>query len=131
MILIVGGACQGKRDFAKNKFPGLTWADGRICEEADLFRCQGIHHFHIYIKRLMEETAQEDRQSRVDLLVERLWRENREAVILADEVGCGIVPLEALERAWRETAGRACTYLAARADRVYRVVCGIGTVIKG
>ena len=131
MILIVGGACQGKRDFAKNKFPDLTWADGRTCEEADLFHCQGIHHFHIYIKRLMEETAQEDRQSRVELLVERLWRENREAVILADEVGCGIVPLDALERAWREMAGRVCTYLAAHADQVYRVICGIGTVIKG
>ena len=29
MILITGGACQGKRAFANERFPGLVWADGR------------------------------------------------------------------------------------------------------
>ena len=33
MILITGGACQGKRAFANERFPGLVWADGRECEE--------------------------------------------------------------------------------------------------
>ena len=51
-------------------------------------------------------------------------------VVTADEVGCGIVPTDAFERAYREAAGRVNCLLAERADQVIRMVCGIGVRIK-
>ena len=51
--------------------------------------------------------------------------------IVCNEVGGGVVPMDAQERAWRECTGRLCCDIAAQADRVYRVYCGIATCIKG
>ena len=51
-------------------------------------------------------------------------------VILLDEVGSGIIPMEAEARRYRELVGRVGCMLAAQADTVVRVVCGIGVQIK-
>ena len=48
----------------------------------------------------------------------------------AQEVGYGVVPVDAFDRKYREAVGRVCTKLAAYSHKVTRVVCGIGTVIK-
>ena len=48
-----------------------------------------------------------------------------------DQVGCGVVPIDPDERAWRERAGRLSCELALRADTVVRLVCGCPQVIKG
>ena len=48
----------------------------------------------------------------------------------ADEIGYGIVPVDRMEREYREQTGRVCTRLAAYSEKVYRVMCGIGQVIK-
>ena len=47
------------------------------------------------------------------------------------EVGGGVVPMDPAERAGRETAGRLACLLAARADCVVQMFCGIPTVLKG
>lgn len=52
-------------------------------------------------------------------------------VVIATEVGGGIVPMDAGERHAREQAGRLACLLAARADTVVRVCCGIPQVLKG
>lgn len=52
-------------------------------------------------------------------------------VVIATEVGGGIVPATAEERAAREAAGRLSCLLAKKADTVIRVFCGIPTVLKG
>lgn len=52
-------------------------------------------------------------------------------VVICDEIGCGLVPVDAGERARRERVGRLCVELAADAERVVRVICGIGTILKG
>ena len=57
--------------------------------------------------------------------------ENSEIVLITDEIGYGIVPADAFYREYRETHGRVCTQIAAEAKEVHRVICGIGTVIKG
>ena len=53
-----------------------------------------------------------------------------EAVIISEQVGCGIVPADPLKRAFREKLGRLQIRLAEKADEVYRVTCGIGQKIK-
>lgn len=51
-------------------------------------------------------------------------------VVVMCEVGGGITPLEAEDRAWRERVGRCAQELARRADRVCRLVCGIPICLK-
>ena len=57
-------------------------------------------------------------------------RVNPDVILVSDEVGYGVVPIDAFDRAYREAVGRICTKLAGYSHRVTRVVCGIGTVIK-
>ena len=50
--------------------------------------------------------------------------------ITQTEVGAGVVPLSASDREWREKAGRLACLLAARADVVVRMVCGVPVTVK-
>ena len=50
--------------------------------------------------------------------------------VICDEVGCGVTPLAREDRDWREQVGRTCCRLAAEAEAVYRVYCGLGVRIK-
>ena len=52
-------------------------------------------------------------------------------VVIATEVGGGVVPVDEAQRAAREAAGRLACLLAARADTVVRLFCGLPTVLKG
>ena len=52
-------------------------------------------------------------------------------VVIATEIGGGIVPIEAEQRAAREAAGRLACLLAARADIGVEMFCGLPTALKG
>ncbi|MCF4164764.1 bifunctional adenosylcobinamide kinase/adenosylcobinamide-phosphate guanylyltransferase [Zavarzinia compransoris] len=60
-----------------------------------------------------------------------LARRRGPTVLVANEVGLGIVPDNALARRFRDEAGRLNQRLAARAGRVFFVVAGIPVVVKG
>lgn len=55
----------------------------------------------------------------------------KKQVVIATEIGGGIVPADAKDRASREAAGRLACLLTKKADTVIRVFCGIPTVLKG
>ena len=76
------------------------------------------------IRKLLEEGREPMRE------VEALLQENPAVAVVCDEIGCGVVPVDAFERAWREETGRICCMLAERAARVDRVFCGIATCLK-
>lgn len=125
--MIIGGAFQGKLAYGKRLYPDVLWVDGSQCPVAAIESCGGIYQFQEYIRRLL--TAGEE--ERLAAVVKRLVQVNPEVVIISDEVGCGLVPADAFERKYREQVGRICTELAACSERVDRVVCGVGVVIKG
>lgn len=52
-------------------------------------------------------------------------------VIIATEVGGGVVPMDPAQRLTREAAGRLACLLAARAETVIRVCCGLPQALKG
>ena len=52
-------------------------------------------------------------------------------IVICNEVGSGVVPLEADQRIWRDAVGDLSCRLAKRADCVVRMVCGIPQAIKG
>lgn len=138
MILIVGGAYQGKLTWVKEHYPEVDWIDGETCAEEELYRCQGIFHFHKYLERLMRGhyDAKEENVDSIDAfawvadIADRLYRENPEMVIVTDEVGYGIVPMDPFARTYREVVGRVCTKLARNSEAVYRVICGIEMKLK-
>lgn len=125
MNLVTGGAFQGKLNYAKETFQIPDgWVDGEICGEDEIFSCRGIYHFHLLIRRMLKEGKDPDR------LAELLEQKNPDICIVTAETGCGVVPVDAFERLWREKTGRICTELARRSGEVHRVFCGIGMVIK-
>ena len=125
MRMIIGGAFQGKMEYAQKEYPGIRWVDGAACSEEELPQCEGVYHFHLYIRKSMEKYEE------MRLFADRIIRENPQIVIITDEIGYGLVPIDAFERRYREETGRICTRLAAFSERVDRVVCGIGLPIKG
>ena len=114
MVLIIGGMAQGKLDFARRELGVTAWSEGAF-GEADC-----VHGLHRVIRDAPD------------------WREALEAwctahpggVLICDEVGCGVTPLDRGDREWREQVGRTCCRLAAEAEAVYRVCCGLGVRIK-
>ena len=124
MIMITGGAYQGKTAFVTERL-GIApedIADGRICTPEEGFSACCISSFHELVKRLGVECIP---------FTEELCRINERAVIIIDEIGCGIVPLEKSERVWRENVGRCGCIIAAESDTVVRVICGIAEFLKG
>lgn len=128
MKLVAGGAWQGKREWVKaQEKKNLTFADGKTDDYEKAKKADVILGFHQYVRRMTE-----DGQSEEEILsfADSVVKENPHVIITMDEVGYGIVPMDALERRYRENAGRAGQLLASMADEVYRVVAGIGQRIK-
>ena len=124
MKMIIGGAFQGKALLAEKTYPGTEWINGADADWDVVVSAQGILNFHEFIRKEMKEVKD------VGELAERLIRANPDVILVSDEVGYGVVPVDAFDRAYREAVGRVCTKLAAYSTQVTRVVCGIGTVIK-
>lgn len=126
MKMIIGGTCQGKVAYASQKY-GIKpeeWKDGGQCREEELYTAKGVYNFHQWIRKTMK--AGEN----ISQISEKISEKNPELILVTDEVGNGIVPMEREEREWREACGRICTKLAASSEEVIRVCCGIGQKIK-
>ena len=93
-------------------------------DEQTIMQADLITHFELFVRREME--AGRDPY----VFAERLMQGNPDAFVTADEIGCGIVPMEAFERDYRETDGRICQRIAAYSEEVHRVICGLGMRIK-
>lgn len=130
MIFIVGGAFQGKTEFAL----GLTGLglneifDGQLEDISTLSSKPILNHLEAVIRRLLLDGSTPEQA--LNLIIQAV-RKNPDIVILSDEIGNGLVPTDSFERYYRETTGRICCHIAGEADFVYRVICGIGTLIKG
>ena len=51
MEMIIGGAYQGKTEYAKEKYPELNWVDGASTAEDELMTAQGVLNFQEYIRK--------------------------------------------------------------------------------
>lgn len=126
MKLVIGGAFQGKKKAACERYQlsESDFIDGITCKQEDIKSCRGIFHFHEYIKRMIRQG--ENPAGLVDMLYEN----NPEIIIVCNELGYGVVPIEKFDREYREAVGRLCCKAAEYSDEVVRVICGLGTVIK-
>ena len=109
MKLYIGGAWQGQEELARSENPA-----GKIFPD-----------FHMTIRSAVLEDKQDPRE-----FARRFCEKHPEAIVVANEVGAGVVPMEAADRAFREAVGRALCVIAQEAEAVTRCVCGIGVRIK-
>jgi len=55
---------------------------------------------------------------------------NPDAILICEDITCGIVPMGEDMRTWREEVGRALAMAAKEADEVIRLFCSIPTRLK-
>lgn len=130
MEFVIGGFCQGKTEYVKKSchleekafFDAACEPEAALWEGLRQGRIHCILHFHLLV-RTWQRLGQDPEKKLEQLLL------FAPKVITADELGCGIVPIEQEEREYREAAGRLSCRLAAHATVVTRVVCGIPSTI--
>lgn len=127
MKLIIGGTAQGKLEYVFLKYDvqkNMVW-DGVLPNDRELSgNIVIINHLHQWIKNCMVSGGcpEDEIMSFLDC--------NEDCIIICDEIGNGIVPIDPFEREYRERTGRILVQLAMRAEEVERIICGIGQKIK-
>ena len=125
MDFIIGGAHQGKLDYARRRY-GLEDRDLFLCDETTLpdfsRRCVARLEEYVFgcVRRGEDPVA--------------FFAENHEkwteSVLICRDIFCGVVPLGADVRRWREETGRLCAYLAGEASSVVRLFFSIPQTLK-
>lgn len=75
-------------------------------------------------------SGEDDVSGAIDTLAAALDRRDGQRIVIATEVGFGIVPDDPLARAFRDHAGRMHQQVAERADAVVLVVAGLPLQVK-
>lgn len=126
MIIVTGGAYQGKLDYVKEHYP---------IQEDEIFTCSSevsvldltkkvVYGFDKWILAVIEKGMEP--VSSLKAIIDDL----QDKIIIVNDISCGVVPIDPTVRQWREAVGRGTTLLSKQADTVIRVFCGIGTVLK-
>lgn len=151
MILLIGGAYQGKLDYARECWH-LTEDDIFTCHTSETATASeptaatdtaaahmdfpDLHKNHIdFTKRCInqiEEFTLSCVRSHVDSV--EYFRSHRQewadSILICQDIFCGVVPLGAEMRAWRNETGRLCQYLSKEAAQVSRIFCGLEQRLK-
>lgn len=126
MRLVIGGFAQGKFSYVMEQY-GMqdSCVMDSMLEMTPVSQDKVIvNHFHRWVRKCLEMGENPEQ------MIEEFLGKNPDCVIISDEVGNGIVPMEPFEREYRERVGRILIMLAKQAESVERVICGIGQRIK-
>ncbi len=129
MKLIIGGYAQGKLNYAVTKY---NVAEDHVFESVlptseELEKLTGtiiVSSLHKWIRKRIKEGGRPEEE------ISSFVKKNPDCIIICDEIGNGIVPMDPFERVYRERTGRIQVKLAADSEEVERVVCGIAQKIK-
>lgn len=124
MILIIGGAYQGKLAYAQEKL-GVA--------REDVYFCQGdAIDFSKPCVYGIEEFTWACTQTGVDPIAyfARHQAQWQQAVLICQDIFCGVVPMDDRQRQWRQETARLCQYLAGQARQVSRMFCGLEQRLK-
>ena len=119
MVLVIGGAYQGKRDFAAEQF-SLDKSDIYTCtcdEEPD-WNSRCVEHLEQYVLYCVRKGIEPKNGFRSD------------AILIGNDIFCGVVSIDPVERAWREESGRYYGCLSRESESVYRLFCGLPLKLK-
>ena len=147
MKLVIGGHAQGKCHYVLQKYgqeqcevwEGLPPVEGtgqsgavsgeenrkQICSAEETGQRTVIwNRFHEWVKNCLVQGGCPEEEYRTYL------EKYPDCIVISDEIGNGIVPIDSAERDYRERTGRILVELAGKAEEVERVICGIGQKIK-
>jgi len=120
MILIIGGAYQGKLDFAKEAF-GVTDGDVCCCDAGEIdFSKRCVYRIEEFTYRHPDPVG----------YFQAHRAEWQDSILICRDIFCGVVPMGAENRAWRQNTGRLCQYLSKEARQVSRIFCGLEQRLK-
>jgi hypothetical protein len=122
--LIIGGKYMGKLRYAKTLY-GEDVCDLAASEPEEMFGARVVANLQDGVRNLLKrgESPRGFFESNLHLMEDK--------VLIGDEIGGGIVPVDPFESLWRDETGFVYGILAARADRVDRVWAGLPCRLKG
>lgn len=116
MILIIGGSYQGKLSWAVSRY-GIKENEILDLAVSDPLPGYGCYTHFESLTRRYDDVSQ--------------WLPLfNDAVVISRELGCGVVPMDAEERVWRERHGVLLKKIASGSDGVVRIFCGLPEVLK-
>ena len=130
MELYIGGYAQGKLCYVMSQHNSAKVFDNieDFMKAGASLDGGGIHNgLHLIIKRLLDGGCDADE---IEHKIMQLAEDAPDAIIICNEIGCGIVPLDKTDRLYRELTGRILVKLASKAEKVVRITCGIPQRIK-
>lgn len=124
MHLIIGGAYQGKVSFAKEHY--------QLTEDQICFCTPDYIDFSKPCLAYLEEFTYGCvlRKENPISIFEEHNTEWEHSILICNDIFCGIVPIGADLRRWRELTGELCQYLSKKADKVSRIFCGLEQRLK-
>ena len=140
MELYIGGFAQGKLEYVKRRYNEnqkteklfvkvIYCADPHYKKMLLETECDVLilNHLHLWVRDLLDEGMEEEK---IQTTILSWIKSNPDAIVICDELGNGIVPIKKQERIWREQTGRLMIELAKQAERVERILCGLGQRLK-
>lgn len=125
MVLVFGGAYQGKLEY-------VIWNYG--IQENEIFHCddaseidfskRAVYGLEKLVLNLIRCGA--DPLDYINMNLDKI----NDKIIICTDISAGVVPTDPVMRQWREAVGRCMTLLSRNSERVVRIFCGLGTVIK-
>lgn len=126
MKLILGGYANGRTAYAMQNYQ-LTESDCFDAAAEPLARWNG-QRLILHAEQLVNPWLEQGKESCTEILP---WLERwQNAVLITQEVGCGLVPVTPQQRQLREAVGHFNRLLAECAETVERVCCGLGMQLK-
>lgn len=131
MDLIIGGAYNSKLSFALNNY-NLSKDDfqnGDKCLIQEAFIKKGIYNLHSLIRRMIENGIIKTLED-CDKVINHILSSHME-VVICNEVGSGIIPIEDIDCKLREYVGKILIALSESSRKVIRIYYGIPQILKG
>ena len=128
MIFIIGGEHQGKLNYAlsltefKNE-DVIDYSNMESLKLREIINCNKtvLYNFNILIKELLRVY---DDEEIVKEKINNMFKACRISVVISNEIGYGIVPMDKFERRYRELTGRICCDIAKESkEEIGRASC--------
>ncbi|MBE0490557.1 MAG: bifunctional adenosylcobinamide kinase/adenosylcobinamide-phosphate guanylyltransferase [Halomonas sp.] len=142
MLCVIGGACSGRRALVAERYPQAVWH--RLAPEEspagwDALPPSGgvlvVTGWGDWLKALLATTADDEAvrtawRAQLSALEETEREAQGEALLILDEMGCGIVPMAVEARRLRDLNGWLSQEVASRSRAVWQVRHGLCKRLK-
>ncbi len=126
MVLIIGGAYQGKLDYVKETF-NINNENIYFCNYENInidFNKKVIANLDKFILAMIKNKKEPI------IYIQNNIDKFKDKIITCEDISCGIVPIEYEMRLLRDTIGHCLSILSKNSDKVVRLFCGIPMELK-